>query len=125
MIQAEDRAHRVGQRDSVQVQYLIAKNTADILLWDLVGSKLQVLGIVNLANETLVFFKCKNISHFSPFRYHDADKSNKLCTNSQKVTDFFEMLNKSDEDKKGKNEQNDIFLDDAQEPDTKKLKMAR
>jgi len=52
MIQAEDRAHRVGQRDSVQVQYLIAKNTADVLLWDLVGSKLQVLGIVNLANET-------------------------------------------------------------------------
>ncbi|KAL7076057.1 hypothetical protein ACQ4LE_004562 [Meloidogyne hapla] len=105
MIQAEDRAHRVGQRDSVQVQYLIAKNTADILLWDLVGSKLQVLGIVNLANET----------------YHDADKSSKLCTNSQKVTDFFEILNKLDDDK---NEEKDILEFGSQEPDFKKLKMS-
>uniref|UniRef100_A0A915LVK7 SWI/SNF-related matrix-associated actin-dependent regulator of chromatin subfamily A-like protein 1 n=1 Tax=Meloidogyne javanica TaxID=6303 RepID=A0A915LVK7_MELJA len=107
MIQAEDRAHRVGQRDSVQVQYLIAKNTADVLLWDLVGSKLQVLGIVNLANET----------------YLGADKSSKLCTNSQKVTDFFEILNKLDEDK-NEGEKDPLDLDFDEEPDPKKFKMS-
>ncbi|KAF7634139.1 hypothetical protein Mgra_00006437 [Meloidogyne graminicola] len=109
MIQAEDRAHRVGQRDSVQVQYLIAKNTADTLIWDLVGSKLQVLGIANLANET----------------YADADKSSKLCTNSQKITDFFEMLNKLDEDKKdNREEENDVLSLDliTEEPVLKKIK---
>jgi SWI/SNF-related matrix-associated actin-dependent regulator 1 of chromatin subfamily A len=29
MIQAEDRAHRVGQKDSVNCHYLIGENTLD------------------------------------------------------------------------------------------------
>lgn len=33
MQQAEDRAHRIGQRDSVTVQYLIAKGTLDDILY--------------------------------------------------------------------------------------------
>ncbi|PAV57958.1 hypothetical protein WR25_04407 [Diploscapter pachys] len=36
IVQAEDRAHRVGQKDSVYVQILLAKNTADDPIWDLV-----------------------------------------------------------------------------------------
>ena len=32
-MQAEDRAHRIGQDDNVTVHYLIAKGTADDLLW--------------------------------------------------------------------------------------------
>ncbi|KAL1109987.1 hypothetical protein AAG570_014066 [Ranatra chinensis] len=43
LIQAEDRAHRIGQKDSVLVQYLLAKGTADDYLWPLVQSKLTVL----------------------------------------------------------------------------------
>ena len=33
LVQAEDRVHRIGQQDSVNVQYLIARNTADDYIW--------------------------------------------------------------------------------------------
>ncbi|EGT35736.1 hypothetical protein CAEBREN_29645 [Caenorhabditis brenneri] len=52
LVQAEDRAHRVGQKDSVFVQYLIAKKTADDVMWNMVQQKLDVLGQVNLSSDT-------------------------------------------------------------------------
>lgn len=33
LIQAEDRAHRIGQTSSVNVHYVVAKGTADDFLW--------------------------------------------------------------------------------------------
>ena len=33
LIQAEDRAYRIGQKNSVTVLYLIAKETADDYIW--------------------------------------------------------------------------------------------
>ncbi|TKR77705.1 hypothetical protein L596_018627 [Steinernema carpocapsae] len=51
LMQAEDRAHRVGQKDSVFVQYLLARGTADDLIWPLVQRKIAVLGSVNLSSE--------------------------------------------------------------------------
>lgn len=33
LVQAEDRAHRIGQRDSVNVHYLLCKHTLDDRLW--------------------------------------------------------------------------------------------
>uniref|UniRef100_A0A8R1XZJ4 SWI/SNF-related matrix-associated actin-dependent regulator of chromatin subfamily A-like protein 1 n=2 Tax=Onchocerca TaxID=6281 RepID=A0A8R1XZJ4_ONCVO len=50
--QAEDRAHRLGQKDSVFVQYLIAKGTADDVLWPLIQKKLDVLQSCKLASDT-------------------------------------------------------------------------
>lgn len=44
IIQAEDRAHRIGQVTSVNVYYLIASDTADDIIWDVVQSKLENLG---------------------------------------------------------------------------------
>ncbi|ULT99423.1 hypothetical protein L3Y34_000624 [Caenorhabditis briggsae] len=52
LVQAEDRAHRVGQKDSVFVQYLIAKKTADDVMWNMVQQKLDVLGQVSLSSDT-------------------------------------------------------------------------
>ncbi|VBB25880.1 unnamed protein product [Acanthocheilonema viteae] len=50
--QAEDRAHRLGQKDSVFVQYLIAKGTADDILWPLIQKKLDVLHSCQLSSDT-------------------------------------------------------------------------
>uniref|UniRef100_A0A7C9D976 DNA helicase n=1 Tax=Opuntia streptacantha TaxID=393608 RepID=A0A7C9D976_OPUST len=46
LIQAEDRAHRIGQVSSVNVYYLIANDTVDDIIWDVVQSKLENLGQV-------------------------------------------------------------------------------
>lgn len=43
-MQAEDRAHRLGQQGCVQVRYLIAPGTIDDAMWPLLGKKLQVVG---------------------------------------------------------------------------------
>ncbi|XP_014246833.1 SWI/SNF-related matrix-associated actin-dependent regulator of chromatin subfamily A-like protein 1 [Cimex lectularius] len=52
LVQAEDRAHRIGQKSSVLVQYLLAKGTADDYLWPLVQSKLNILNQAGLSKET-------------------------------------------------------------------------
>ncbi|KAB7502383.1 SWI/SNF-related matrix-associated actin-dependent regulator of chromatin subfamily A-like protein 1 [Armadillidium nasatum] len=52
LIQAEDRAHRIGQVDSVLVQYLVAKGTADDFIWPLVQSKLNILNKVGLSKDS-------------------------------------------------------------------------
>uniref|UniRef100_A0A1I7XAV5 Helicase C-terminal domain-containing protein n=1 Tax=Heterorhabditis bacteriophora TaxID=37862 RepID=A0A1I7XAV5_HETBA len=52
LMQAEDRAHRVGQKDCVFVQYLVARNTADDVMWPLIQKKIDVLGQVNLSSDS-------------------------------------------------------------------------
>jgi SWI/SNF-related matrix-associated actin-dependent regulator 1 of chromatin subfamily A len=42
--QCEDRAHRIGQRSTVDVRYLVAKNTMDEQMWGRLQSKLDVVG---------------------------------------------------------------------------------
>jgi len=44
LIQAEDRVHRIGQKNSVDVRYLLAKSTIDDQMWSIVSRKLSVLG---------------------------------------------------------------------------------
>ncbi|XP_069988944.1 SWI/SNF-related matrix-associated actin-dependent regulator of chromatin subfamily A-like protein 1 [Penaeus vannamei] len=51
LVQAEDRAHRIGQEDCVMVQYLVAQGTADDYIWPLVQSKLEVLGKAGLSKD--------------------------------------------------------------------------
>ncbi|NXN88241.1 SMAL1 protein, partial [Bombycilla garrulus] len=49
LIQAEDRAHRIGQSSSVNVHYLVAKGTADDYLWPMIQEKIKVLGEAGLS----------------------------------------------------------------------------
>lgn len=42
--QAEDRAHRIGQCNSVNIHYLIANGTLDTLMWGMLNRKAQVTG---------------------------------------------------------------------------------
>nr|KYP57757.1 SWI/SNF-related matrix-associated actin-dependent regulator of chromatin subfamily A-like protein 1 [Cajanus cajan] len=44
IIQAEDRAHRIGQVSSVNIYYLLANDTVDDIIWDVVQNKLDNLG---------------------------------------------------------------------------------
>lgn len=54
LTQAEDRAHRIGQQDSVLVQYLIAKGTADDHLWPMIQRKLDVLNKAGLSKDNFL-----------------------------------------------------------------------
>ena len=42
MLQAEDRAHRIGQRSSVLVQHLIINGTLDAKIVKLIVAKLEM-----------------------------------------------------------------------------------
>jgi len=42
--QAEDRVHRIGQKNSVHIKYLLGKDTFDEHMWPLLQKKLDVVG---------------------------------------------------------------------------------
>jgi hypothetical protein len=46
ILQAEDRAHRIGQASCVSVQFLLAKGSIDDLMWNTVQTKLDSIGTV-------------------------------------------------------------------------------
>jgi len=40
--QAEDRAHRIGQKNSVNCYYFLGKNTIDESIWDIIQTKKDI-----------------------------------------------------------------------------------
>jgi SWI/SNF-related matrix-associated actin-dependent regulator 1 of chromatin subfamily A len=46
LLQAEDRAHRIGRKDNspVKIDYCLAKGTMDDLMWPLLSKKLSIIG---------------------------------------------------------------------------------
>ncbi|KAM6934194.1 SWI/SNF-related matrix-associated actin-dependent regulator of chromatin subfamily A-like protein 1 [Xenentodon cancila] len=53
LIQAEDRVHRIGQTNNVNIHYLVAKGTADDHLWPMIQEKMNVLEKVGLSESNL------------------------------------------------------------------------
>jgi len=51
LLQAEDRVHRIGQKNTVQINYLLAKGTLDDKIWPLLQKKLSVLDKVGLTKK--------------------------------------------------------------------------
>ncbi|KYN17633.1 SWI/SNF-related matrix-associated actin-dependent regulator of chromatin subfamily A-like protein 1, partial [Trachymyrmex cornetzi] len=49
--QAEDRVHRIGQNNTVKIEYLIAQNTADDYIWPLLNKKKDILNAVGLKQD--------------------------------------------------------------------------
>ncbi|KAK6627944.1 hypothetical protein RUM44_010426 [Polyplax serrata] len=97
LTQAEDRAHRIGQQDSVLVEYLLARGTADDHLWNLVQSKLNVLNKVGLSKDN----------------FKNADTKHLQSENQLTLTSMFEGKTEDTSQKKNdsvpKMEDDDIF----------------
>ncbi|EAT41369.1 AAEL006963-PA [Aedes aegypti] len=51
LAQAESRAHRIGQEGTVIVRYLLAKGTADDIIWTMLQKKQNILNKAGLCNE--------------------------------------------------------------------------
>ncbi|KAL3321510.1 hypothetical protein AABB24_039236 [Solanum stoloniferum] len=81
LIQAEDRAHRIGQVSSVNVCYLLANDTVDDIIWDVVQSKLDSLGQM-LDGQEKSLEVSTNQSHSSPSKQKTLDSFIKRCNNS-------------------------------------------
>ncbi|KAI6230707.1 putative SMARCAL1-like protein [Aphelenchoides fujianensis] len=84
LIQAEDRAHRIGQKSPVICEYILAKKTADVDIWPKVKHKLNILATADLNSEDFGGM---------------ANKERELDDSVAKITDFFSILEKEDEDK--------------------------
>ena len=48
LVQAEDRAHRIGQASSVNIYFLHVKASIDDLIWQKLGRKLEHVGQVTM-----------------------------------------------------------------------------
>lgn len=79
LTQAEDRAHRIGQTDSVIVQYLVATGTADDELWPLIQKKLDVLNKAGLSKDNFM----ESESH------RQTERQRNSSGESKKITDYF------------------------------------
>jgi SNF2 family DNA or RNA helicase len=49
--QAEDRTHRIGQKDSVNVHFLLANDTIDMEMFNLVREKKMITDQLNKGKE--------------------------------------------------------------------------
>ncbi|KAK3017222.1 hypothetical protein RJ639_007140 [Escallonia herrerae] len=78
LIQAEDRAHRIGQVSSVNIYYLLANDTVDDIIWDVVQSKLENLGqMLDGHEDSLEVSQPRN----SPSKQRTLDSFMKRCNN--------------------------------------------
>ena len=59
LIQAEDRVYRIGQKNSVNIRYLVASGTADDYMWPLLQQKLSVLGKAGLSKDDFAQSDCQ------------------------------------------------------------------
>lgn len=53
MLQAEDRIHRIGQKDNIDIHYLVGHNTIDEMVWPKLLKKLNVLESLGMSKNEL------------------------------------------------------------------------
>ncbi|XP_073305866.1 uncharacterized protein [Primulina huaijiensis] len=81
VIQAEDRAHRIGQVSSVNIYYLLANDTVDDIIWDVIQSKLENLGQMLDGHENSLEVSVKQPSASPPLKQRKLDSFMKSCCN--------------------------------------------
>ncbi|XP_056168324.1 uncharacterized protein LOC115690629 isoform X10 [Syzygium oleosum] len=93
LIQAEDRAHRIGQVSSVNIYYLLANDTVDDIIWDVVQSKLENLGQVLDGHENTLEVSASHPTSNSPAKQKTSNSPLKQKTSNsplkQKTLDSF------------------------------------
>ena len=52
LIQAEDRAHRIGQTSELNVHYYLCPNSIDNIIWPMVVNKMKLLGEIFEGNAS-------------------------------------------------------------------------
>ncbi|RZC94339.1 hypothetical protein C5167_003935 [Papaver somniferum] len=88
IIQAEDRAHRIGQVSSVNVYFLLANDTVDDIIWDVVQSKLENLGqMLDGQENTLQVSESQGSS--SPMKQKRFDLQPRSSPGKQKTLDSY------------------------------------
>lgn len=91
MCQAEDRVHRIGQDNSVIIQYLVAKQTADDYLWPLIQKKMNVLNEVGLDQN----FSLKDVDVTMQAFSSEQNTLDSFIDNSQKIVHSDENATKN------------------------------
>ncbi|CDF38923.1 unnamed protein product [Chondrus crispus] len=103
LLQAEDRAHRIGQKDCVLVKYLLARKTIDESMWSTIRRKLTVVGHSLTGTAARMELtedkdagdpKQKDISSF--FKAKTKSASLKICSTTQ-LTEVVEIDDEEDE----------------------------
>jgi len=51
--QAEDRAYRIGQKETVNIYYMLIDETIDTLIWDILNEKRKVIGTIMGEDEII------------------------------------------------------------------------
>ena len=103
LTQAEDRAHRIGQTESVRVQYLVARDTADDVMWPIIQKKLYVLNEAGLSKDN----------------FEDSEARVMEDTRQPKIEDSFNnSRGKEDEDEDFDTIWADLLEDDMKSQDT-------
>ncbi|WOL10504.1 SWI/SNF-related matrix-associated actin-dependent regulator of chromatin [Canna indica] len=82
IIQAEDRAHRIGQVSSVNIYYLLSNDTVDDIIWDVVQHKLETLGQMLDGQENTLQVSSSAQTSGSPQKQGTLDSFIKRCNAS-------------------------------------------
>ena len=60
--QAEDRAYRIGQKETVNIYYMLIDETIDTLIWYILNEKRKIIGTIMGEDEIINEF-LKNIEN--------------------------------------------------------------
>ncbi|XP_022714698.1 SWI/SNF-related matrix-associated actin-dependent regulator of chromatin subfamily A-like protein 1 isoform X2 [Durio zibethinus] len=103
LIQAEDRAHRIGQVSSVNIYYLLANDTVDDIIWDVVQHKLENLGQMLDGHENTLEVS-GNQEHKSPIKQKTIDPSQEQRSPGKQKTlhSFMKRCNNIDDEYQSK-----------------------
>ena len=54
--QAEDRAYRIGQKETVNIYYMLIDDTIDTLVWHILNEKKKVIGTIMGEDDIITEF---------------------------------------------------------------------